>query len=116
MNDAVFVRYRTETIHVFPALTIGCGIPGALRQGTNMNTEWDSPITMKLGGETTVIHNAREAIHFLDRQAPTERGYLYSLARRRCEANIDAPEASKSARLAFHAAVCEIGMFPHERL
>jgi len=81
-----------------------------------MCTEWDSPIIMKWDGETTVIHNAREAIHFLEGQAPTRRGYLYSLARRRCEANLDAPEASKSARLAFHAAVCEIGMFPQERL
>lgn len=81
-----------------------------------MNTEWDSPVIMKWGDETTIIRNAREAIHFLDGRTPTERGYLYSLARRRCQANLDAPEASKSARLAFHAAVCEIGMFPQERL
>lgn len=81
-----------------------------------MDTEWDSPIIMQRNGETTVIRNAREAIRFLDDQAPRQRGYLHSLARRRCEANLDAPEASKSARLAFHAAVCEMGMFPQKRL
>jgi hypothetical protein len=81
-----------------------------------MDTEWDLPVIMKHGSETTVIRNAREAIRFLDGQTTTQRGYLHSLARRRCEANLDAPEASKSARLAFHAAVCEIGMFPQDRL
>lgn len=81
-----------------------------------MDTEWDLPVVMNHEGGTTVIRNAREAIRFLDDQAPKQRGYLHSLARRRCEANLEAPEASKSARLAFHAAVCEIGMFPQDRL
>ena len=81
-----------------------------------MDTEWDSPVIMKRGDETTVIRNARQAIQFLDGQAMTQRGYLHRLARRRCEVNLDAPEASNSARLAFHAAVCEIGMFPQKRL
>jgi len=77
--------------------------------------EWEAPIVIRRSNGTAVIADARAAIDFLDHQWPEEHGYLYKLARRRCEANLEDPKASKAARLAFHAAVAEIGMFPRER-
>jgi hypothetical protein len=78
-------------------------------------SEWDAPIIIRRSTDTAVIGDAQAAIDFLDHQWPEQRGYLFNLARRRCQANLDDPKAGKAARLAFHAAIAEIGMFPRER-
>jgi hypothetical protein len=80
-----------------------------------MQIQWERPIVINRTDGTSVIGSAEEAIVFLDEQWPEQRGYLYNLARRRCVANLEDSSLSRSARLAFHAAIAEIGMFPKEK-
>ena len=76
-----------------------------------MALKWDKPVIVYRQPENLEIQSPTEALHFLDGIWPEKRGYLYSLARRRCEDNLERPEMAKAARIAFHAAVSELGMF-----
>jgi hypothetical protein len=77
-----------------------------------MPNKWDLPLVIRRGQTEIAIESAKAALHFLESEWPSERGYLHGLAKRRCEANLRGFASARSAQLALQAAFSEIGMFP----
>jgi hypothetical protein len=72
---------------------------------------WDIPIIVRRGKDRWVIDGPQAALKLLEEIPELERGYLFALAKRRCEANIHGRASDGSAQLALQSAIVESGIF-----
>jgi hypothetical protein len=63
-----------------------------------------------------VISSAKDALAFMDTEWPADRGYLYNLARRKCEQNLNDATKWNAARLALQGAIAAVDMFPEREV
>lgn len=73
---------------------------------------WKKPLVIQTREGTFTIRGPAEALDYMASHWPEKPGYMVGLARRRCSEALDNPARLRVAKLAFRAAVVEIGMFP----
>jgi len=74
-----------------------------------MSEPWKISLIIHQSNGLLVVESAEQALRVLDEIPSSERGYLYGMAKRRCEANLRGEASEGAAQLALRAAISEVG-------